>query len=332
MLSPAELLMNWLPDGVVQSSMLIIAGIFFLGIGGTLIVPATTALGKVFKVSPVLIAILVIAGGTSAPELVVSVQAAFVGSPDIAIGNVIGSNMANMLLVTALAGLMTAFPLHFASHQANSDDANKAKQDLLVMVVLTIIISLSLMLLAGIPAIISLSLLLITGYYIYRLISRDSDEQDIIDEGQTPALWPAIGKVVGALLALLAGADMIVSGGVLIATDLGLSQSAIGLSIVAVGTSLPEIVAVIASAFHKRSDLALGNIIGSNIFNLGIILGLTGLIAPLPKSADITSLTIGCFALTTLIFTALILLKITLKRPIAFVFVGFYFAFLNLQI
>ena len=124
---------------------------------------------------------------------------------------------------------------------------------------------------------------------------------------------------------------MVVTGGVIFAKKAGLSEAMIGLSIIAIGTSLPEIVAVIASVMQKRHDIALGNIIGSNIFNLGIILGLASLISPLPKGDDISDLTIIVFCLTAVILTYLIWARITLKRPIAIVFVGFYFAFLNLQ-
>ena len=137
--------------------------------------------------------------------------------------------------------------------------------------------------------------------------------------------------LLAAISLLIIGADLVVEGGVMLASQAGLSEAVIGLSIIAIGTSLPEIVAVVASVMQKRSDVALGNIIGSNIFNLGIILGLTGMITPLPRGTDFSSATIICFMLVSCILTALILRKTTLKRPIAIVFIGFYFGFLNLQ-
>ena len=310
---------------MTHASLLFIAGLIILGIGGKYIVPATTQLGRTLSIAPVVIAVIVVAGGTSAPELIVSLQAALNDSPAIALGNVIGSNMANILLVIGLGTFLTSIDL----------DLPSAIKTSLIMLGFTITTIASLIIFGAIPLATSSLLLAASFAYIGYLlndgeITEDGAEPNTADAPQT-SLTRAVIMVVASITALLLGAEFIVSGGVVLASQAGFSEAAIGLSIIAVGTSLPEIVAVIASLLQKRSDVAVGNILGSNIFNLGIILGLTGLIAPLPKGPDITMITLLSFGLATIILTGLILSKITLKRPIAFVFVGFYFAFLAVQ-
>ena len=287
--------------------------------------PATTQLGRALSIAPVVIAVIVVAGGTSAPELIVSMQAALAGSPAIALGNVIGSNMANILLVMGLGALFATIDL----------DQRSAIHSSFIMLGFTIITIASLLLFDAIPFAVAVLLLASSCAYITYLLYDGEIAPD--DASDAPAAIKGTGlakaamMVAASIAGLLLGADFIVLGGMILANQAGFSEAAIGLSVIAVGTSLPEIVAVIASLLQRRSDVAIGNILGSNIFNLGIILGLTGLIAPLPKGPDITLITLLSFGLATIILTGLMLSKITLKRPIAFVFVGFYFAFLAIQ-
>ena len=325
MFSPAQWLIDVIPHALTHASVLLITGLIILGFSGKYIVPATTQLGRALSIAPVVIAVIVVAGGTSAPELIVSVQAALAGSPAIALGNVIGSNMANILLVMGLGALLASIDL----------DQRSAITSSLIMLGFTIITIASLLLFDAIPFAIAVLLLASACAYIVYLLydgeiaPDDAKEASAAIEGT--GLAKAAMMVAASIAGLLLGADFIVSGGMILARQAGFSEAAIGLSVIAVGTSLPEIVAVIASLLQKRSDVAIGNILGSNIFNLGIILGLTGLIAPLPKGSDITIITLLSFGLATIILTGLMLSKITLKRPIAFVFVGFYFAFLAIQ-
>ena len=329
MFSPSQWLIDVIPHALTHASLLLIAGLIILGLGGKYIVPATTQLGRALSIAPVVIAVIVVAGGTSAPELIVSMQAALAGSPAIALGNVIGSNMANILLVMGLGALLASIDL----------DQRSAINSSLIMLGFTIITIASLLLFDAIPFAIAVLLLASScAYIIYLLYDGEIAPDDAPDKApNAPAaiegtgLAKAVMMVAASIAGLLLGADFIVSGGMILANQAGFSEAAIGLSVIAVGTSLPEIVAVIASLLQKRSDVAIGNILGSNIFNLGIILGLTGLIAPLPKGPDITLITLLSFGLATIILTGLMLSKITLKRPIAFVFVGFYFSFLAIQ-
>ena len=325
MTSPSQWLIALIPHTTTHATILLIAGLVILGFGGKYIVPATTRLGQALHIAPGVIAVVVIAGGTSAPELVVSLQAALAGSPDIALGNVLGSNMSNILLVLGLGGLLTPIDL-------NQRAAIKTS---FIMLGATAFTTASLLIFGAISFAVALCLLIASALYIYYLLVWDagaqiSDAGDEADGAPTSRLAPAL-AVIASIAALLIGADFIVSGGVVFAQQAGMTQAAIGLSIIAIGTSLPEIVAVIASVLHKRPDVALGNVLGSNIFNLGIILGITGLVAPLPRGVDITNITLLSFGLATILLTGLILSKIILKRPIAVVFVSFYIAFLAIQ-
>jgi len=320
-LSVSDVIIWALPHSLAHALLLLLIGLLMLAYGGKQIVPATITLGTSWRINPTIIAIIVVAGGTSAPELFVSLQATFASSTGIALGNVIGSNMANMLLVVGLSVWFSDFALR----------AHKATKNSLVMLGATLITSISLFIFGAITWPIGVLLLAGTAIYIYYLTTLETDMLSEDDIPSPTSATRALLSVGAAILFLLLGADMVVTGGVIFAKKAGLSEAMIGLSIIAIGTSLPEIVAVIASVMQKRPDIALGNIIGSNIFNLGIILGLASLISPLPKGDDISALTIIVFCLTAVILTYLIWARITLKRPIAIVFVGFYFAFLNLQ-
>ena len=320
-MSVSDVIIWALPHSLAHALLLLLIGLLMLAYGGKQIVPATITLGTSWRINPTIIAIIVVAGGTSAPELFVSLQATFASSTGIALGNVIGSNMANMLLVVGLSVWFSDFALR----------AHKATKNSLVMLGATLITSISLFIFGAITWPIGVLLLIGTAIYIYYLTTLGTDMLSEDDIPSPISATRALISVGAAILFLLLGADMVVTGGVIFAKKAGLSEAMIGLSIIAIGTSLPEIVAVIASVMQKRPDIALGNIIGSNIFNLGIILGLASLISPLPKGDDISALTIIVFCLTAVILTYLIWARITLKRPIAIVFVGFYFAFLNLQ-
>lgn len=320
-MSVSDVIIWALPHSLSHALLLLLIGLLLLAYGGKQIVPATISLGTSWRINPTIIAIIVVAGGTSAPELFVSLQATFASSTGIALGNVIGSNMANMLLVVGLSVWFSDFALR----------AHKATKNSLVMLGATLITSISLFVFGAITWPIGVLLLAGTAIYIYYLTTLETDMLSEDDIPSPISATRALISVGAAILFLLLGADMVVKGGVIFAKKAGLSEAMIGLSIIAIGTSLPEIVAVIASVMQKRPDIALGNIIGSNIFNLGIILGLASLISPLPKGDDISALTIIVFCLTAVILTYLIWARITLKRPIAIVFVGFYFAFLNLQ-
>ena len=319
-MTPSSWLISLIPSANWHAPLLVVLGLILLAYGGHILVPATINLAQKLKLSPAVIAVIVIAGGTSAPELIVSVQAAFYDSPAIALGNVIGSNIANSWLVIGIGALIA--PISFISSHAYRDGW--------VMVVLTSILLASLFMIGALTLLPACLLLVITLYYLRHIIKADEVSSE---EEADPQVSLAKASMMSALaiLSLLAGAEMVVSGGKTLAMQAGISEGVVGLTIVAIGTSLPEIAAVIASQLKGRTDIALGNVLGSNIFNIGLILGLAGLIKPLPMGAGIDAISLLFLLAVTASLMMLIYAKMTIQKRMAFVFVGFYFLFLNHQ-
>ena len=319
-MTPSSWLISLIPSANWHAPLLVVLGLILLAYGGHILVPATINLAQKLKLSPAVIAVFVIAGGTSAPELIVSVQAAFYDSPAIALGNVIGSNIANSWLVIGIGALIA--PISFISSHAYRDGW--------VMVVLTSILLASLFMIGALTLLPACLLLVITLYYLRHIIKADEVSSE---EDADPQVSLAKASIMSALaiLSLLAGAEMVVSGGKTLAMQAGISEGVVGLTIVAIGTSLPEIAAVIASQLKGRTDIALGNVLGSNIFNIGLILGLAGLIKPLPMGAGIDAISLLFLLAVTASLMMLIYAKMTIQKRMAFVFVGFYFLFLNHQ-
>ena len=319
-MTPSSWLISLIPSANWHAPLLVVLGLILLAYGGHILVPATINLAQKLKLSPAVIAVIVIAGGTSAPELIVSVQAAFYDSPAIALGNVIGSNIANSWLVIGIGALIA--PISFISSHAYRDGW--------VMVVLTSILLASLFMIGALTLLPACLLLVITLYYLRHIIKADEVSSEEEADPQVSLAKASMMSVL-AILSLLAGAEMVVSGGKTIAMQAGISEGVVGLTIVAIGTSLPEIAAVIASQLKGRTDIALGNVLGSNIFNIGLILGLAGLIKPLPMGDGIDTISLLFLLAVTASLMMLIYAKMTIQKRMAFVFVGFYFLFLNHQ-
>lgn len=223
-----------------------------------------------FAMPPLLIGVTVVGFGTSTPELLVSVQAALGGVPDIAIGNVVGSNIGNILLIVGVTALI--WPITVAARSLRRDFA------VMMLASLTLI---PLFWMGGISRLAGMALVLaLMAYLLWAYL----DPQGDAPEPDAPAqpLWQALGWLVVGLIGLILGARLLVDGAVNIAQALGLSEAFIGLTIVAIGTSLPELATSLMAALRKQSAIAIGNILGSNIFNVLGILGATAIIAPIP--------------------------------------------------
>lgn len=259
-----------------------LAGIVF---GADFLVAGAVSVARKFKVSDFVIGAAIVGVGTSMPELVVSFLGALGGNADVAIGNVVGSNIFNVLGILGLTALL--FPVAIG------------RKELKFEIPLCIGVSLLLMVLAlnffnGTPAVISridgIVLLLIFVVFMWYSFARDrksATEQESITEDTTP-LWLAIVKIVGGLALLITSCDLFVDNAVLIAKSFGVNDAFISLTLIACGTSLPELAASLAAAMKKNTALALGNIVGSNIFNITLILGLSSQVMPL-NSAGITA-------------------------------------------
>lgn len=259
-----------------------LAGIIF---GADFLVAGAVSVARKFKVSDFVIGAAIVGVGTSMPELVVSFLGAWGGNADVAIGNVVGSNIFNVLGILGLTALL--FPVAIG------------RKELKFEIPLCIGVSLLLMVLAlnffnGTPAVISridgIVLLLIFAGFMWYSFARDrksATEQESITEETTP-LWLAIVKIVGGLALLITSCDFFVDNAVLIAKSFGVNDAFISLTLIACGTSLPELAASLAAAMKRNTALALGNIVGSNIFNITLILGLSSQVMPL-NSVGITA-------------------------------------------
>ena len=275
-----------------------LAGIVF---GADFLVAGAVSVARRFKVSDFVIGAAIVGVGTSMPELVVSFLGAVGGNADVAIGNVVGSNIFNVLGILGLTALL--FPVAIG------------RKEIKFEIPLCIGVSLLLMILAlnffnGTPAVISrtdgIVLLLIFVGFMWYSFARDrkaSAEQEGDTEESTP-LWLAVIKIAGGLALLITSCDFFVDNAVLIAKSFGVNDAFISLTLIACGTSLPELAASLAAAVKKNTALALGNIVGSNIFNITLILGLSSQVMPL-NSTGITAVDYAVMiaaALATLLF------------------------------
>jgi len=260
---------------------LLLLGIALLYVGGELLVDNAIRLAKSFNVSNMVIGLTVVAFGTSCPELAASMTAALTGSPDIAVGNVFGSNVANIGLILGLSALILPFTVTVAF----------LRREVGFMLFATVLVY-PMMIGGRLSRLEGLVLFLLLLGFVYVLL-RDPEAQDehmvpASDlEAKTPRpIWLAsLGVLVGVGL-LVAGAKALVSGAVTIATDLGVSERVIGFTMVALGTSLPELAASVVAARKGEGDIVMGNLVGSNIFNLLCILGLTALVVPISVSPE----------------------------------------------
>ncbi|MGE5153921.1 MAG: calcium/sodium antiporter [Bdellovibrio bacteriovorus] len=266
-------------SATLVSSLLILVGLIGLVVGGELLVRGAAALAGAARISPLVIGLTVVAFGTSAPELAVTIQAAWAGAPEIAVGNVVGSNIANVLLILGLSALVA--PLVVQSRVVRID----------VPLMIACSVGLWLLVLDGAVSRLDGLLLFATliGYVIWSVIQGRREGVEIQDEfaaalphdGSTaPYILRQTGLVVGGLVLLVIAARLLVSGGSDIARQLGVSELVIGLTIVAVGTSLPELVTSVVASLRGQRDIAVGNVVGSNLFNILAVLGLGALVAP----------------------------------------------------
>lgn len=262
--------------------LILVGGIALVIFSANWLVNGASSIAKKIGMSDLVIGLTVVAFGTSAPELTVNLFSALQGNTDIAIGNVLGSNIANILLILGLASLI--YPL---SVQSNTT-WKEIPLSLLAAVVLGIMANDQLIdgSTGGSEVSRTDGLVLLGFFAIFMVYTAElARNQPDTDEGieQMP-LWKSSLLVLAGLLGLFSGGKFLVDAAESIAEQLGMSQKLIGLTIVAVGTSLPELATSLVAAFKKKTDIAIGNVVGSNIFNIFFILGLTSVIQPMPFS------------------------------------------------
>ncbi len=301
----------------------LIGGILLLILSGNWLVKSGTSIAEYFKIPPFIVGVTIISLGTSAPELFVSLQAALSGSPDIAIGNVVGSNIANIGLVLALTAIIITIPVKKSTIRFDYPV-------LLFTTALFVIFMLDLSV-TRVEGIIMLAIMLTYILVIIKLNHKKKPSDKVKREkkiGKQNPLY-AFGVVIISCLGLLFGSNILVDGASNIATSLGISERIISITVIAFGTSVPELATSIIAAFKKQIDISVGNIIGSNIFNIFMILGVTATVKPLPVNPSTLSFDVyflvGFVVLTGLFFIPFKKAKIT--RVKGLIFLAAYFAY-----
>ncbi len=255
-----------------MSVVLVIVGVVLLYAGGEVLVRSASSLAARLGVRPMVIGLTVVAFGTSAPELAASLTAALSGTPEIAIGNVVGSNIANVGLILGLTAMV--YPL--------VTGGRFVRREVPLMLAVTALLMPVLWGGAVLRWEGAFLLILLAGFLwlITRTGSAVLDEASATPRAHVPAWLGVLGTAVGVAL-LWFGARSLIGGAVTIATSLGIPQRVIGLTLVAVGTSLPELASSMVAAMRRETDIILGNIVGSNVFNLLAVLGTTALVRPI---------------------------------------------------
>lgn len=273
--------------------LLFVVGLVALFFGGEYLVRGASAIARKFNLSPMVIGLTIVGFGTSAPEMLVSVQAALAGQPAIAIGNVLGSNIANILLILGVSAAIAPLLI----------PVRKLWRDLAFMLAATAAIWF--MLLDGEVTRLDGGLLLagLVIFLVTAFITGKSDDDESID-GDIPQ-WKAWAMTLGGLVVLVIGARLLVDSATEIARAYGISEAVIGLTIVAVGTSLPELATSVIAAIRKQTEIAVGNIVGSNIFNIFGILGVTAIISPIPADPRFAAIDMPWVAATAVGLTIL---------------------------
>lgn len=250
--------------------LLLLIGFVLLIKGADFFVDGSSSLARIMKVPSVIIGLTIVAMGTSAPEASVSVNAALAGSNDIAISNVIGSNLFNGLVVVGVCAFMAGF----------KTNPEILKRDMPLNIIVTAILCIML-LDRHINHIEGIILLISMAVYIAAMVISALKNRETADECKILSLPKSLIFIIGGLIAVIFGGTLVVDNACLIAKDFGVSENFIGLTIIAIGTSLPELVTSITATRKGDSGLALGNAIGSNLFNILFILGMSATICPL---------------------------------------------------
>ncbi|MFV0300295.1 MAG: calcium/sodium antiporter [Paracoccus sp. (in: a-proteobacteria)] len=295
--------------------LLVLSGLGLLVIGGDNLVRGAVNLSLRLGVTPTVVGLTVVAFGTSAPELLVSVSAALSGSTDIAMGNVVGSNIANVLVILGACAALTGIP-------TRGLDLKESWVMMMAASVVVLLLAIS----GPIGRIDGLLLLAMLGLVLWRQLTTSGAESpdelegaDASARGWKIALWLAIG-----LIALPLGAHLLVTGATDIARLFGISEAVIGLTLVAIGTSLPELAASIASARAGRADMALGNVVGSNLFNILAILGVTALIRPLPIPPQMLQLDLWVMLLSSALLWPFLFRNIRMGKRVGLALLACY--------
>ncbi len=284
---------------------ILLFGLIILIMGGEFLVRGSTSIALKAKISPLVVGLTIVAFGTSAPELLISVKAALAGSPDMTMGNVVGSNICNLALVLGLTAVIS--PIHVNSDSIKIDWPVAMGSSLLLYFLLRVI-SPSLTWIQGL-----LFILLLVAYTFFIIRKSRKETKAQMTDVDIPAASNSPVKdilyILVGCLGLYFGADWFVGAARSLAFDLGVSERVIGITVLALGTSLPELVTAVVASVKGETDLAVGNLIGSNIFNILSILGITSMITRIDVSSEIINYDLIAMIIITMIVLPLMLYK-----------------------
>lgn len=301
--------------------LLLVLGFVLLIKGADFFVEGSSDVARLFKIPSVVIGLTIVAAGTSAPEAAVSITAGLAGSNDIALNNVIGSNVFNLLVVVGVCAAIKVF----------TADEIIFKRDLPICIGLTALLTIflfdgSLGLVDGI-----ILLVLFVSYIamtvVIALKGRDKNQPEEETKKQRK-WWLSLIFIAGGLAGVIFGGDLVVDSASKIAVNLGMSEALVGLTIVAVGTSLPELVTSATAARKGDSGMALGNVVGSNIFNILLILGSSSVLSPIGTNPNTMFDILFCLGVTIFTFVAIALCKKKVNRPVGIAMILLYIAYM----
>jgi len=309
---------------LLMIALYITGGLVLLFFGADWLVQGAVTLALHLGLSPLIVGLTVVALGTSVPEALVSVQAAIGHQGGIALGNVIGSNILNIALILGLSAFFN--PLKVDSHLVKADVPLLAGATFMLVVLLE---DFHISRMEG-----AFLLLCIVGYVAGNImtVKRDSPDENKIEGMEVPenpgkTLWRDVGFLVLGIITLGFGANFLVSGAVDLARIFGLSEALIGLTIVSIGTGTPELATALMATFRKTPDLAIGNAVGSNIFNIMFVLGIAGLVAPL-DGKGISSVDLYVMLGVTILLLPTVWTGRILDRKEGFLFLAIYVGYL----
>ena len=310
--------MDWLYVGL---------GLLILLLAGDALVKGAVNLSLRLGVPALIVSLTIVAFGTSAPELLVSVNAILDGGPGLALGNVVGSNTANVLLVLGVPALIATM------HTSHIDTRSSYMQMIAASVLFIVLASFGVLTWwSGLILLAALAAMLLHAANETLKHRKKAAEAALAEdevEGADPDLpwWKIILFLALGLVGLPLGADLLVEGAVNIARTFGMSETAIGLTLVAVGTSLPELATTVMAAIRRQADVAIGNVIGSNMFNLLGIIGVASLVGPIPVTAQFLAFDFWLMLGTSLLLVPFVFLRKDITRAWGIALTGLYIVY-----
>ncbi|MDD9718356.1 calcium/sodium antiporter [Dinoroseobacter sp. PD6] len=298
-------------------------GLFILVLAGDSLVKGAVNLSLRVGIPALIVSLTIVAFGTSAPELLISIAAVKDGAPGLALGNVVGSNTANILLVLGIPALLAGL------HTADCDTRRSYVQ----MLAATILF-IAVCFLGPITWVHGLALLAALGWMLFDAFREAKAHKNALPEveeveGADPDMpwWRIVMFLFLGLVGLPLGADLLVDASINIARAFGISEEVIGLTLVAFGTSLPELATTVMASIRRQADVALGNVIGSNMFNLLAIIGITAMVGDIPVSAEFLTFDLWVMLGASLLLIPFVYFRVNLKRTAGVVLTGLYVAY-----